>query len=157
MVADGTVLGQGHTQAAGGAHAEVMALCDAQAHGNCVLGAAGVDVEVLPVDDPQAIASRELNIGFFSRMARKTPWVRLKVAASLDGTTALSDGTSQWITSAQARADGRAWRARACAVLTGIGTVLQDQPRLDVRLADTPRQPHLAVVDSALMVPPPAR
>ncbi|MEY3123780.1 MAG: hypothetical protein RLZZ573_300 [Pseudomonadota bacterium] len=66
MVADGTVLGQGHTQAAGGAHAEVMALCDAQAHGNCVLGAAGVDVEVLPVDDPQAIASRELNIGFFS-------------------------------------------------------------------------------------------
>jgi diaminohydroxyphosphoribosylaminopyrimidine deaminase/5-amino-6-(5-phosphoribosylamino)uracil reductase len=117
------------------------------------LRAAGVEVELLPVDDPLAIASRELNIGFFSRMIRKTPWVRMKVAASLDGKTALENGVSQWITSAPARADGHAWRARACAVLTGIGTVLQDNPRLDVRLVDTPRQPHLVVVDSNLQTP----
>ena len=117
------------------------------------LRAAGVEVEVLPTDDPMAIASRELNIGFFSRMIRKTPWVRMKIAASLDGKTALSNGNSQWITSPDARADGHAWRARACAVLTGIGTVLQDRPRLDVRLVETPRQPHLVIVDSQLQTP----
>jgi diaminohydroxyphosphoribosylaminopyrimidine deaminase/5-amino-6-(5-phosphoribosylamino)uracil reductase len=83
--------------------------------------------------------------------------VRLKVAASLDGKTALDDGRSQWITGEAARADGHAWRARASAVLTGIGTVLQDDPRLDVRLADTPRQPDVAVVDSRLDTPPSAR
>ena len=113
------------------------------------LRAAGITVEV----GPGAAESRELNIGFFSRMIRKTPWVRLKVAASLDGQTALENGASQWITSAPARADGHAWRARACAVLTGIGTVLEDDPRLDVRLVDTPRQPHLVVVDSRLETP----
>lgn len=117
------------------------------------LRAAGIEVEV----GPGAEAARELNIGFFSRMVRKTPWVRLKVAASLDGKTALEDGTSQWITSEAARADGHAWRARACAVLTGIGTVLQDNPRLDVRLVDTHRQPHLVVVDSRLETPIDAR
>jgi diaminohydroxyphosphoribosylaminopyrimidine deaminase/5-amino-6-(5-phosphoribosylamino)uracil reductase len=121
------------------------------------LRAAGVEVEVLPPDGPLALQSRELNIGFFSRMIRKTPWVRMKVAASLDGKTALENGTSQWITSDAARADGHAWRARACAVLTGIGTVLQDNPRLDVRLVDTPRQPHLVVVDSRLQTPLDAR
>jgi diaminohydroxyphosphoribosylaminopyrimidine deaminase / 5-amino-6-(5-phosphoribosylamino)uracil reductase len=114
---------------------------------------AGIAVEVLPADSPEAIASRELNIGFFSRMVRKTPWVRLKVAASLDGQTALSNGSSQWITGQAARADGHAWRARACAVLTGIGTVLQDDPLLDVRHVDTPRQPHLVIVDSQLETP----
>lgn len=113
------------------------------------LRAAGVEVVV----GPGAAQSRELNIGFFSRMIRQTPWVRLKVAASLDGTTALSNGASQWITSEAARADGHAWRARACAVLTGIGTVLEDDPRLDVRLAETPRQPHAVVVDSRLDLP----
>lgn len=113
------------------------------------LRAAGIEVEV----GPGAQESRELNIGFFSRMIRKTPWVRMKVAASLDGKTALANGSSQWITSDAARADGHAWRARACAVLTGIGTVLQDNPRLDVRLVDTPRQPHLVVVDSRLETP----
>ena len=77
----------------------------------------------------------------------------MKVAASLDGKTALDNGQSQWITSDAARADGHAWRARSCAVLTGIGTVLEDNPRLDVRLVSTPRQPHLVVVDSRLETP----
>jgi diaminohydroxyphosphoribosylaminopyrimidine deaminase / 5-amino-6-(5-phosphoribosylamino)uracil reductase len=90
-------------------------------------------------------------------MIRARPWVRMKMAASLDGTTALPSGRSQWITSQAARADGHAWRARACAVLTGIGTVLEDDPRLDVRLFDTPRQPRLVVVDSRLELPPTAR
>lgn len=114
---------------------------------------AGIEVELLPANSTEAQASRELNIGFFSRMIRKTPWVRLKVAASLDGTTALNNGTSQWITSHEARADGHAWRARSCAVMTGIGTVLKDQPQLNVRLVDTPRQPHVVVVDSDLQTP----
>jgi diaminohydroxyphosphoribosylaminopyrimidine deaminase/5-amino-6-(5-phosphoribosylamino)uracil reductase len=86
-------------------------------------------------------------------MIRGTPWVRVKAAASLDGTTALQNGASQWITSRMARADGHAWRARACAVLTGIGTVLDDNPRLDVREVSTPRQPHVVVVDSQLQLP----
>jgi len=200
----GLLLGQGHTQRAGGPHAEIMALQDAQTKGYSVKGAtayvtlepcahhgrtgpccdaliaaglqkvvatnldpnplvagqgfarlraAGVTVEVLPPEHPLANASRELNIGFFSRMVRQTPWVRMKLAASLDGKTALSNGVSQWITSPQARADGHAWRARACAVLTGIGTVLADNPQLDVRLVDTPRQPTLVVVDSRLETP----
>ena len=110
------------------------------------LRAAGVAVEV----GPGADASRELNLGFLSRMVRRTPWVRMKIAASLDGVTALHNGASQWITSPAARQDGHAWRARACAVLTGIGTVLADNPRLDVREVDTQRQPALVVVDSAL-------
>ena len=118
---------------------------------------AGITVEVLPVDSAEAVASRELNIGFFSRMVRKTPWVRMKVAASLDGQTALADGSSQWITGEAARADGHAWRARSCAVLTGIGTVLQDDPLLNVRhidaLTSVQRQPHLVIVDSKLATP----
>ena len=117
------------------------------------LRAAGVEVSVC--DGAQE--SFELNIGFFSRMVRKIPWVRMKMAASLDGTTALPNGESQWITSSGARADGHAWRARACAVLTGIGTVLEDNPRLDVRDVATPRQPHVVVVDSQLQTPPDAR
>ncbi len=121
------------------------------------LRAAGIEVELLPPDSEAARASRELNIGFFSRMIRGTPWVRMKVASSLDGTSALDNGVSQWITGEAARADGHAWRARACAVLTGIGTVLEDNPMLDVRLVDTPRQPHLVLVDSRLQTPPDAR
>lgn len=117
------------------------------------LRAAGIEVET----GPGAGTSRALNIGFFSRMLRKTPWVRMKVAASLDGTTALNNGASQWITSAPARADGHAWRARACAVLTGVGTVRDDDPLLDVRLVDAPRQPALVVVDSRLDTPLAAR
>lgn len=117
------------------------------------LRAAGIRVELLNANDPAAVASRELNIGFFSRMVRKAPWVRMKIAASLDGKTALHNGQSQWITSSEARTDGHAWRARASAILTGIGTVLADQPRLNVRLVETPRQPHLVIVDSNLETP----
>ena len=110
---------------------------------------AGVEVEV----GPGANESRELNIGFFSRMIRGTPWVRLKAASSIDGVTALHNGQSQWITSPEARADGHAWRARACTILTGIGTILEDNPRLNVRDVQTPRQPRVAVVDSKLDTP----
>ena len=201
--ANAQLIGQGNTQAAGGPHAEVMALRNAQSLGHSVQGAtayvtlepcshhgrtppccdaliaAGIKKVVASIADPNplvagrgferlraagievvvgpgAAESRELNIGFFSRMIRKTPWVRMKIAASLDGHTALLNGQSQWITSEAARADGHAWRARACAVLTGIGTVLKDQPRLDVRLVTTPRQPHLVIVDSQLETPPDA-
>jgi diaminohydroxyphosphoribosylaminopyrimidine deaminase/5-amino-6-(5-phosphoribosylamino)uracil reductase len=104
-----------------------------------------------------ADAARELNIGFFSRMVHARPWVRVKAAASLDGRTALDNGESQWITGHAARADGHAWRRRAGAVLTGIGTVLADDPRLDVREVDTAVQPLRAVVDSQLRTPPGAR
>lgn len=121
------------------------------------LRAAGIAVELLPADSEPARASRELNIGFFSRMIRQTPWVRMKSAASLDGTTALNNGASQWITGEASRADGHAWRARACAVLTGIGTVLEDDPMLDVRLVQASRQPHLVIVDSRLETPLDAR
>ena len=85
-------------------------------------------------------------------MLRGRPWVRMKIAASLDGRTALANGTSQWITGEAARADGHAWRKRAGAVLTGIGTVLDDDPRLDVRLVETV-QPLRVVVDSRLQTP----
>ena len=119
------------------------------------LRAAGVEVEV--VGGEWGEASRELNIGFFSRMKRGRPWVRMKVAASLDGRTALDGGASQWITGEAARADGHAWRKRAGAVLTGIGTVQGDDPRLDVRLVPTATQPLRVVVDSRLDIAPSAR
>ncbi len=201
---DGTVLGRGHTQQAGGPHAEVMALRDATANGHSVRGAtvivtlepcahhgrtppccdalaqAGVGRVVMALEDPnplvagqgaarlraagievitgiEADAARELNIGFFSRMQRQRPWVRLKVAASLDGRTALSNGTSQWITGEVARTDGHAWRRRAGAVLTGLGTLVHDDPRLDVRLVPTARQPLRVVLDSNLSAPLGAR
>ncbi|MEJ0003669.1 MAG: bifunctional diaminohydroxyphosphoribosylaminopyrimidine deaminase/5-amino-6-(5-phosphoribosylamino)uracil reductase RibD [Pararobbsia sp.] len=101
--------------------------------------------------------SYELNIGFVSRMTRRRPWVRVKVAASLDGQTALPDGSSQWITGEAARTDGHVWRARACAILTGIGTVLGDDPQMTVRAVETPRQPLRILVDRNLEVPAHAR
>jgi diaminohydroxyphosphoribosylaminopyrimidine deaminase/5-amino-6-(5-phosphoribosylamino)uracil reductase len=101
--------------------------------------------------------ARELNIGFVSRMTRGRPWVRLKVAASLDGRTALNNGRSQWITGEAARRDGHRWRARACAILTGAGTVRDDDPRLTVREVQTSRQPLRIVVDSRLETPPTAK
>ena len=202
----GEVWGTGYTQQAGGPHAEVMALrqadttghglrgatawvtlepcahhgrtppcCDAlveaglarvvvavqdpfeqvAGRGIARLRAAGIVVDL--ADGPVAEAARELNIGFFSRVERGRPWVRLKVAASLDGQTALHNGASQWITGTAARADGHAWRKRAGAVLCGIGTVLADNPRLDVRLVSTTLQPLRVVVDSKLRLPPAAR
>jgi len=101
--------------------------------------------------------ARELNIGFVARMTRGRPWLRLKTAASLDGKTALNNGVSQWITGPEARRDGQRWRARACAVLTGIGTVRDDDPQLNVRDFATPRQPLRVVVDSKLETPLNAR
>lgn len=117
------------------------------------LRAAGIRVDVGLL----ANEAREVNLGFFSRMVRGVPWVRMKIAASLDGQTALENGRSQWITGPSARADGHAWRARAGAVLTGIGTVLEDDPRLDVREVQTSRQPLRVVVDSRLQTPGDAR
>ena len=101
--------------------------------------------------------ARELNIGFVSRMTRGRPWLRLKAAASLDGKTALNNGLSQWITGPDARRDGQRWRARACAILTGIGTVRDDDPQLNVRDLETTRQPLRVVVDSKLETPLAAR
>lgn len=207
IVRDGRLIGQGHTQQAGGPHAEVMAMRDALARGESLQGAtayvtlepcshhgrtppcadalireglsrvvialhdpnplvagqgaarlraAGITVDELPADHPDAIEAREIKIGFLSRMVRQRPWVRLKVAASLDGRTALDNGVSQWITSPAAREDGQHWRARASAVLTGIGTVLDDNPRLDVRAFEVPRQPLRVVLDSRWRMPPDA-
>jgi len=101
--------------------------------------------------------ARELNIGFISRLTRGRPWVRMKIAASLDGKTALANGKSRWITGEAARSDGHHWRARACAVLTGIGTVRDDDPQLTVRAVETTRQPRRVVVDSRLETPLTAR
>ena len=121
------------------------------------LKAAGIEVEV----GDGLYQAEQQNLGFLSRMKRHKPWVRLKIAASLDGQTSLLNGQSQWITGPDARADGHAWRARACAILTGIGTVLQDDPLLDLRLcadlSDAPRMPHLVIVDSQLETPPLAK
>ena len=201
---DGRAIGKGHTQQAGGPHAEVMALRDAQANGETTSGAtvyvtlepcshhgrtppccdaliqAGVSRVVVAVLDPNPLVAGQgvqrlraagiavdiglladtaqaLNIGFFSRMQRGRPWVRLKAAVSLDGRTALDNGVSQWITGPAARADGHAFRKRAGAVLTGVGTVLDDNPRLDVRLVPTTLQPLRVIVDSRLQTPPAAR
>ncbi len=116
------------------------------------LRAAGIAVECGLMEQ----AARELNIGFVSRMTRGLPFVRSKIAASLDGRTALANGVSQWITGAAARQDVQRWRARSCAVLTGIGTALADDPQLNVRIA-TERQPLRVVLDSSLRMPPSAR
>jgi diaminohydroxyphosphoribosylaminopyrimidine deaminase/5-amino-6-(5-phosphoribosylamino)uracil reductase len=199
---DGRVLGEGATQQAGGAHAEVQALRAAQSAGHDTQGAtawvtlepcahhgrtppccdaliaAGLARVVVAIEDPFPLvagegirrlraagvrvdmadadiadAAHELNIGFFSRVQRQRPWLRLKVACSLDGRTALPNGVSQWITGEPARRDGHAWRRRAGAVLTGIGTVLADNPRLDVRLVPTLLQPLRVVLDSHLRLP----
>lgn len=104
-----------------------------------------------------ADAAHELNIGFVSRMTRGRPWLRLKAAATLDGKTALHNGLSQWITGPAARRDGHRWRARACAILTGIGTVRADDPQLTVREVPCERQPLRVVVDARLEIPPHAR
>lgn len=106
-----------------------------------------------------AAEAAALNPGFVKRMTRGLPWVRVKLAASLDGKSALNNGVSQWITGPAARLDGHRWRARACAILTGSGTVLADDPQLSVRLPDVarPRQPLRVVVDGQLRLPVEAR
>lgn len=204
IVKDNRIIGIGHTQPAGQAHAEVCALEDAASKGYDVRGAtvyvtlepcshygrtppcadalvrAGVSRVVAAMADPNPLVAgqgmarlraagietlcgfmedeaREMNIGFMSRMERGRPWVRMKAACSLDGKTALHNGLSQWITSPMARDDGHWWRARACAVLTGIGTVQQDDPQLNVRAVETNRQPRRIVVDSHLQISPTAR
>jgi diaminohydroxyphosphoribosylaminopyrimidine deaminase/5-amino-6-(5-phosphoribosylamino)uracil reductase len=117
------------------------------------LRAAGIAVECGLLNDE----ARELNLGFISRMTRQRPWLRLKAAATLDGKTALENGASQWITGPEARGDGHRWRARACAILTGIGTVKTDDPRLTVRAIPCERQPLRILVDTRLDVAPVAR
>jgi diaminohydroxyphosphoribosylaminopyrimidine deaminase/5-amino-6-(5-phosphoribosylamino)uracil reductase len=114
---------------------------------------AGIEVECGLME----AAARALNPGFIARMTRGTPWLRSKIAMSLDGRTALNNGASQWITGAAARRDGHYWRARSCAVLTGIGTVLADDAQLTVREVETTRQPLRVVLDSALRMPAAAR
>jgi len=123
------------------------------AHGGAALAAAGIRFEHGLMEE----MARELNIGFVSRMTRGRPWVRMKIAATLDGRTSLADGRSQWITGAEARKDGHRWRARACAILTGIGTVKADDPRLTVRDVSTSRQPLRVIVDSRLEISEKAR
>ena len=196
----GVILGQGHTQKAGQAHAEVMALRDAAQRGHNVKGAtvyvtlepcahtgrtppccealiqAQVGEVFVSILDPNPLVAgqgaqklraqgikvhiglgakeaTELNIGFLKRMQHQLPWVRSKIAASMDGHTATDAGQSKWITSAASRADGHAFRAQSCCTLTGIGTVLADDPSMDVRELETPRQPDAVILDSSLKIP----
>jgi len=121
--------------------------------GAAKLRAAGIPVECGLLENE----ARELNLGFVSRMTRQRPWVRVKIAASLDGKTALANGVSQWIGGPDARRDGHHWRARSCAVMTGIGTLKDDDPRLTVRDVETSRQPLRIVVDSRLRITPEAK
>jgi len=121
--------------------------------GVTTLRAAGIVAEVGVLETE----ARELNIGFVSRMTRARPWMRVKIAASLDGKTALKNGVSQWVTGPDARRDGHRWRARSCAVMTGIGTLKDDDPRLSVRDVETSRQPLRIVVDSRLRITPEAK
>jgi diaminohydroxyphosphoribosylaminopyrimidine deaminase/5-amino-6-(5-phosphoribosylamino)uracil reductase len=123
------------------------------AHGGKVLAGNKVQFE----SGLMEAEAKELNIGFFSRMTRGRPWVRMKIAATLDGRTALADGRSQWITGPEARKDGHRWRARACAILSGAGTVNADDPRLTVREVQTPRQPLKVIVDGRNEIPEKAK
>ncbi|KPC52884.1 bifunctional diaminohydroxyphosphoribosylaminopyrimidine deaminase/5-amino-6-(5-phosphoribosylamino)uracil reductase RibD [Amantichitinum ursilacus] len=204
LVRDGGVVGEGHSQPTGHAHAEVMAMRMAgeQARGAtayvtlepcshhgrtppCADGliAAGVSRVVVALRDPNPLVAgqglarlraagievshgllaneaAEHHRGFLSRMIRHRPWLRVKIATSLDGRTALANGESQWITGPAARADVQALRARSSAMITGIGTVLADDAALTVRdpvFADIGRQPLRVVLDGRLRTPPSAR
>lgn len=198
--ANGSVLGYGHTQRAGQAHAEIAALQHAKSLGNDVAGAtiyvtlepcahygrtapctlalinSKIAKVVASVEDPNPKVcgkgfqilqdagievvigpgrqqAQEINIGFFSRFIRGRPWVRLKVASSIDGRTALANGLSQWITGPAARDNGYLWRAKSSAILTGVGTILADNPRLDTHHKAAADEPLLAIVDSDLSTP----
>lgn len=154
-------------------------------HGNtppCVdaLIAAGIKRVVIPLQDPNprvdgagrrrleaagvavecglmAAAAEELNAGFLMRMRGGRPWLRVKVALSLDGRTALRNGDSQWISGAASRADVQVWRARSSAILTGIGTVLADDPALTARVEEPPLRPLRVIVDTHWRTPPCSR
>jgi diaminohydroxyphosphoribosylaminopyrimidine deaminase/5-amino-6-(5-phosphoribosylamino)uracil reductase len=128
-----------------------------QVAGRGIAGLRAAGIEVVLGDDDLRTRAQELNIGFYSRVVRGRPWTRLKTAISLDGRTALPSGESRWITGPSARADGHAWRRRAGTVVTGVGTVLADDPSLDVRLVPSPRPPQRVIVDSHLRTPPDAR
>ncbi len=121
--------------------------------GFAALTARGIHVDVGLMEKE----AEALNPGFILRMKEGRPLVRLKLAASLDGRTAMADGTSHWITGDDARADVQAWRARSSAVITGVSTVLHDNPQLNVRLPDQTRQPLRIILDSQLRTPPAAR
>ena len=121
--------------------------------GTSLLKQSGINVQIGLMGE----WAKDLNVGFVSRMTNNRPWVRMKIAASLDGKTALNNGVSQWITGEAARHDGHRFRARSCAVLTGIGTVLEDDPQLSVRFIETPRQPLRIIIDSRLKIPTTAR
>ncbi|WP_438833121.1 bifunctional diaminohydroxyphosphoribosylaminopyrimidine deaminase/5-amino-6-(5-phosphoribosylamino)uracil reductase RibD [Chitinibacter bivalviorum] len=200
LVRDQQLIGYGHSQAAGGAHAEIMALKMAKNHSsaaargatayvtlepcshfgrtppcaNTLIGA-GVTRVVAALRDPNPLVAgqglarlaahgvdvsygllaeqaREHHKGFLSRMIRKRPWLRVKLAASLDGRIALNNGESQWITGAAARADVQRLRAQSCAMLTGIGTILADDPQLNARGFAVTRQPQRIVLDSHLRI-----
>jgi diaminohydroxyphosphoribosylaminopyrimidine deaminase/5-amino-6-(5-phosphoribosylamino)uracil reductase len=201
IVKDNQIIGQGAHLQAGEAHAEVMALRDAETkYPEKIQGAtayvtlepcshfgrtppctdalinAGIKRVVAAMQDPNPevagkglarlaaagisvehglmeAQAHALNAGFISRMLHNKPFVRLKIAASLDGRTALANGESKWITNEHARADVHHWRARSCAILTGIGTVLADNPQMNVRNVNTNRQPLRVVVDSQLQTP----
>ena len=204
LVKDEQIIGQGHTQSVGQAHAEVVAIRDAQARemdtvdatayvtlepcshygrtppcahafifallakvvvacldpnpqvagqGVEKLSAAGIEVEVLPPEHELARAAYDLNIGFMTRMQFNRPFTRLKWAQSADGKTALPTGRSQWITGEAARQDGHLWRARADVVVTGVGTLLHDDPQLNVRGVELVNQPIKCVVDAWAQTP----
>ncbi len=210
LVKDSQLIGEGWHERAGEAHAEVMALRDAERRGNDVKGAtayvtlepcshhgktppcaealikAGVSRVVAAMEDPNplvagkgfallkaagievaaplmAAEAEALNVGFVRRMRLGLPWVRLKMAGSLDGRSALANGQSQWITGPEARADGHRFRARAQAIITGVGTVVADDPQLTVRGVAAPTgqtgqplprtAPLRVVVDTHLRTP----
>ena len=204
LVKDEQIIGQGHTQSVGQAHAEVVAIRDAQARemdtvdatayvtlepcshygrtppcahalilarvakvvvacldpnpqvagqGVEKLRAAGIEVEVFPPEHELARAAYDLNIGFMTRMQFNRPFTRLKWAQSADGKTALPTGRSQWITGEAARQDGHLWRARADVVVTGVGTLLHDDPQLNVRGVELVNQPIKCVVDAWAQTP----
>ncbi len=121
--------------------------------GVAILEKAGIQTDVGLLRDE----AEQLNIGFVTRMRDRRPWVRAKVGASVDGRTALANGKSQWITSPQSRADVQRWRARSSAIVSGVGTVLADDPSLNVRLEGLERQPLRVIVDSHLSTPPDAK
>ncbi|MGZ5035651.1 MAG: bifunctional diaminohydroxyphosphoribosylaminopyrimidine deaminase/5-amino-6-(5-phosphoribosylamino)uracil reductase RibD [Usitatibacter sp.] len=124
-----------------------------QGRGSQILRDAGIRVDVGLLEDEALEAHR----GFVWRMTRGRPWMRVKAAASLDGRIALANGQSQWITSEEARRDVHELRARSCAMLTGAGTVIADDPRLTVRHVPCERQPRRVVIDNRLDIPASAK